>query len=185
MFDRKEYMKKYNNEYWLKNKERLSTEEKRECGRIHYYKNREHLLKQKHKYYLENKERLLAYRKAYHETHKKEDKAKQKKYWASTKGMLYLRRQALMRRSGKSVDDLNLVVFVNKIRFEGINCCENCGLFVGKNYHIDHIIPLARGGKNNFDNFQLLCPTCNLEKSTKTIDYRGKSFVGGGLVYAC
>jgi 5-methylcytosine-specific restriction endonuclease McrA len=37
---------------------------------------------------------------------------------------------------------------------------------------IDHVIPLGRGGSNTADNVQPLCSTCNMRKSTKTIDYR-------------
>lgn len=41
-------------------------------------------------------------------------------------------------------------------------CCESdlrtCG------FHVDHIIPVARGGSNFVGNLQLLCPTCNLRK---------------------
>jgi len=34
-------------------------------------------------------------------------------------------------------------------------------------YHLDHVIPLARGGKNVDSNVQLTCPKCNHEKSSK------------------
>lgn len=36
-------------------------------------------------------------------------------------------------------------------------------------YHIDHIVPLVRGGANTDDNVQLLCATCNLSKGSKTM----------------
>jgi 5-methylcytosine-specific restriction endonuclease McrA len=31
-------------------------------------------------------------------------------------------------------------------------------------YHVDHRVPLARGGLNVKENIQLLCPRCNLKK---------------------
>lgn len=36
----------------------------------------------------------------------------------------------------------------------------------------DHVVPLSKGGSNDIDNIQPLCLQCNLEKATKTIDYR-------------
>jgi len=34
-------------------------------------------------------------------------------------------------------------------------------------FHIDHIIPLVRGGKNEDKNVQLSCPKCNIKKGGK------------------
>jgi 5-methylcytosine-specific restriction endonuclease McrA len=36
-----------------------------------------------------------------------------------------------------------------------------------RGYHIDHIMPLARGGRNDRQNLQLLCETCNQKKKSK------------------
>lgn len=45
--------------------------------------------------------------------------------------------------------------------------CACCGQPLGKNYHMDHILPLALGGTNTDDNIQLLRPKCNFEKHAK------------------
>lgn len=45
--------------------------------------------------------------------------------------------------------------------------CACCRTPLGDNYHRDHHMPLALGGTNTDDNIQLLCPTCNLQKSAK------------------
>lgn len=45
--------------------------------------------------------------------------------------------------------------------------CACCGLPLGDNYHLDHIMPLALGGSNTDDNVQLLRQRCNNQKNAK------------------
>ena len=68
----------------------------------------------------------------------------------------------------------------NKIRFavyrrDG-NRCRRCGSTY--NLEVDHIFPISKGGKSNFDNLQTLCHNCNAAKSNKiefgAIDPRAK-----------
>ena len=45
--------------------------------------------------------------------------------------------------------------------------CTQCGVTNKEAVlHIDHVIPISRGGSNNEDNLQVLCKTCNLSKHT-------------------
>ena len=39
-----------------------------------------------------------------------------------------------------------------------------------QSYHLDHIIPLSRGGMHEDSNLQCLCPHCNLSKGAKLPD---------------
>lgn len=56
--------------------------------------------------------------------------------------------------------------------------CPCCGNQLGKNFHLDHIMPLALGGVNEDWNIQLLRQQCNNQKSAKhPVDFmqsRGK-----------
>lgn len=45
--------------------------------------------------------------------------------------------------------------------------CWWCNKPLPKKYHIDHRIPLSRGGHNNPSNIVLSCPRCNLTKGSK------------------
>ncbi len=55
--------------------------------------------------------------------------------------------------------------------------CWHCGKkLVGKK-HIDHLIPLVRGGSNDASNIVISCPVCNLSKGGKlTQEWNGKLF---------
>lgn len=46
--------------------------------------------------------------------------------------------------------------------------CANCGTDLQKaKKHVDHIVPLARGGSNDKGNLQYLCAPCNLAKGAR------------------
>jgi hypothetical protein len=38
----------------------------------------------------------------------------------------------------------------------------------GATFHVEHIVPRARGGKTAIDNLAWACPACNLHKSDRT-----------------
>ena len=43
--------------------------------------------------------------------------------------------------------------------------CAYCRLSIETGYHIDHIMPIAKGGNNSRSNIQLCCAQCNHEKN--------------------
>ena len=45
--------------------------------------------------------------------------------------------------------------------------CAVCRCGVKDGYHVDHIVPLAKGGQHVASNIQILCPTFNVRKSAK------------------
>ena len=64
--------------------------------------------------------------------------------------------------------------------------CFNCGS--KENIHLDHIVPLSRGGRHSIGNLQPLCQYCNLSKNNKLqIEWRrfsgnvGKLYIESGM----
>ena len=48
--------------------------------------------------------------------------------------------------------------------------CAYCGVALG-GYHVDHVVPLSRGGGNGVENICLTCPPCNRSKHNKLLGY--------------
>ena len=64
------------------------------------------------------------------------------------------------RRRGAFVEDVH-----PQVVFESHGgCCGVCGELIEGDYHIDHVIPLARGGEHSYANSQPAHPLCNIKK---------------------
>lgn len=53
---------------------------------------------------------------------------------------------------------------IEKYMLDQNNRCVGCGDSLIGGFHIDHIIPISRGGKTEIANLQLLCEPCNRSK---------------------
>ena len=62
------------------------------------------------------------------------------------------------------------IVNENKLINEWDGYCGICKEKVEKNYHIDHIIPLSKGGSHSQENLQITHPSCNFRKSNKILE---------------
>lgn len=78
----------------------------------------------------------------------------------------------------KSISIVERAKVSNKMRFavykRDNNRCRKCGSRY--NLEIDHIIPIAKGGKTTFDNLQTLCKKCNEEKSDTIEAYTTQNY---------
>lgn len=57
----------------------------------------------------------------------------------------------------------------NKIKERDNYTCQICGKYMPDEVglHVDHIIPISKGGKTVEQNLQVLCDKCNLRKSNR------------------
>lgn len=87
---------------------------------------------------------------------------KQKAIAESRRESWYRNRPWVIRRSKRvrrSISKLQRLSFLNG------KCCARCGS--SGDLQVDHIVPLARGGKDNLSNWQPLCGTCNRRKGSR------------------
>lgn len=74
-------------------------------------------------------------------------------------------RRALLKASGHGIR--HGVENVRRLWAEQDGRCAYCGVMLEK-YHIDHIIPLIKGGEHKPENWCLACPDCNYRKHART-----------------
>ena len=121
------------------------------------------------KFYQLNRERVLAEKREYRESHRQVIRDTQKVYRDSDKGRSKNAEEARARRALKKNCTISLVeserqrlMLLEKTRRE--LCAET-----GREYHIDHIIPLAHGGLHHPMNLRILEGAENLSKQDKLL----------------
>lgn len=146
----KERIRLLNKDYYILNKERIDAANKAWSDA-----NKERCAAQQKAWREANKERHIANSKAWRE-------ANPDRYSASKRNNVRHRRAIKRNAIGNhtTTDVLNLLVLQR-------NKCACCLKSIKNGYHVDHVIPLSKGGSNDKYNLQLLCAPCNLSKSAK------------------
>lgn len=130
---------------WRKN----NPEKAREAGRRQYAENIEHRLAVKKAWRLANPEAVKAILEKHRLNHlpKMAEKSHKRRAKLRGNGVFQVTEKELIRLYASP--------------------CAHCGTM--ENVTIDHIIPVARGGRHSIGNLQPLCLTCNSSKNAKTM----------------
>lgn len=119
-------------------------------------------------WYATNRERADATARAYEMAHKELRAVINKKYRDANQGV---RRAGKQRRRARELNAPGHFsaadVRAQHKRQKGE--CYYCGADTRGSYHIDHVVPLSRGGTNFPDNIVISCPTCNQSKGNKLL----------------
>jgi len=109
----------------------------------------------KRRLYLKNKESIKAKARA----HYARNKEAYREYSINYK--------AKRRANGGRLSRGHIVALVTKQDRKCAACARDLSV---SGYHLDHIVPLAKGGTHCDENVQLLCPECNQRKHTRSFD---------------
>jgi len=106
-------------------------------------------------YLLRNKEKAADTKKAWKQRNKEACRSHQQR-----------RRAAKIKSEGShTAKDVALILINQQNRCA--NCSERLADDGPEKYHVDHIFPLSKGGRDDPGNLQCLCPKCNKRKHAK------------------
>jgi 5-methylcytosine-specific restriction endonuclease McrA len=157
----KEYIAIYRSENALKIGEVV-----REYQAVH----KDRLSEKRDEYYIVNKPSILEKMRAYHSENKDRIADQHKQYRSANKALIanHARRR---RAKVKGAEGSHTADDVLKILESQRRRCATCNKKLSDSgkakYHIDHVMPLSKGGTNWPSNLQMLCPSCNLKKNDK------------------
>ena len=149
--------REYQRQWRERNREKVRAQK-----RAKYEARRAEILEYQRKRYEEHREELREYNRAYYQKNREALLAKAKAWSAANpdklKSYSAVRRARELELPSEKID--YIVVFD---RDEGN--CGICGLPVEPDdWHLDHIVPLAKGGHHTYENVQVSHPACNLRK---------------------
>ena len=158
-----------------------SSPERREAQQQWVDANRENVRKTKLAWYYRNADREKAKKRAKHAASPELREAKRlyrlahrdefREYyreWAKNNRdaiRAHLRNNKAMR---KAAPGKHTAADIRRIYAEQCGLCTYCGVEVGDRFHVDHDIPLARGGSNGPENLCIACRPCNTSKQALT-----------------
>jgi 5-methylcytosine-specific restriction endonuclease McrA len=140
-------------------------ERTKEYGRQHYARHSERRSAYNRRYHAANRERRNAGSRRYRAANIEREKERQQQYGRSAAGLAKARKYASLRRARKRgathIEHVDPLVVLEL--HDGV--CGICGEDVDPfDYHVDHIVPLSRGGYHNLTNSQPAHPFCNISK---------------------
>jgi hypothetical protein len=143
--------------------------------------NAEAIREQRRQLYRENKDAMREQRRQYRQANKEAELERARRYRAANKVTMreksrlyrksrpdiaraaHARRRTLKLTAGGSYTAADIALQLKSQK----GLCWWCDKPVGKDYHVDHRIPLSKGGNNDPRNLCVSCPRCNLSKSDK------------------
>lgn len=163
-------------EYYIKNKEKILSNVKQKYiknkkeillyQKEYYDKNKDYVKNRVKKYANKNKEKIKEYCKKYLINNREKINKHHRKYYSFGYGLAIKKNITSKRRAIKK-DSTITSIEILKLQ-QNAKKCYWCGISL-KNIktHIDHYIPLSKGGEHTLSNLVISCPSCNLNKSSK------------------
>lgn len=151
----------------------------RQRDREYYWRNREKFSLKFKTYYTKNREQMLARSAKYRQQHRERYQQLSIQWQKRNKHKKALNERRRRASKQSAVGDHSMLDIEKQIQSQsdhnGILRCWWCEKPIEGEYHVDHRVPLAKGGSDNASNLVIAHPKCNMSKGPKMPwEYNGR-----------
>ncbi|MDU4890988.1 MAG: HNH endonuclease [Clostridium sp.] len=150
---------RYNQEYYKKHKAELDEKHKK-----YRENNKEYLSNLRKQYYKSNKEKELVQAKMWRNKNKDKIRNSSKRWYECNKGKVLVKNQRRRTKLSELPATITNEQWI-QIKNDFKNKCAYCGRKLP--LHMEHFIPLSKGGEMTVNNIIPSCKSCNCSKGTK------------------
>ncbi len=141
-------------------------EKARKRARIRYQNNIEMERKRRRDHYTQNAEKQRSYSQKWRRLHRVAVLSSLRS-WRKNNPEKMRAASSLRRARLSSAQGTHTASDIVNIKTSQKGRCIYCKGRFGSKYHVDHVVPISRGGRNDKSNIQILCAPCNLKKHNK------------------
>lgn len=156
-------------EYWARNRTKMQAYKKEYFQRTYPLRKQEHLAAGR----LDRKKhhaRFLATQRKWQRANRDKCRLYESRYFAKKTGLRTAKNNRRRVRVLAAKTDGTAEAFIKKVRSTALLPCNYCGQIIsGKTAHIDHMMPLSKGGSHTADNLCAACEFCNCSKCDRTL----------------
>lgn len=142
-------------------------EEIKESNRLYREKNRQIIRERDRLFYVSNSAEIKKYQKYFYEINKDYIKIRVKEYNKTIIGKAVGKNTRHKRRYQKINGDVTTNQILELEQSAKVCYWCNCKINKTTKIHIDHYIPLSKGGEHTISNLVVSCATCNQKKQAK------------------
>ena len=158
----REYLKGKMADWYVENTEKAAA-----YGKNYRAANREKVLASKAAWHAANRELANAKSTAWRAANPERKKANDDAWRAANPEKTRINKHNRRARERSLGGKLSVGLSDKLFKLQRGKCACGCKQSLGTEYHMDHIMPLALGGRNEDSNIQLLHKSCNLKKNAK------------------
>lgn len=135
-------------------------------NRLYQQNNPEKVREYERQYRQDNAGKIKERHRQYQQAHAEEIKGRRRQYYQANPEKMRIHRRNRRARL-REVEGAHTAADILAQLKRQKNTCYYCHCKLTDGYHVDHVIPLSRGGSNGPENLVIACPTCNLSKHDK------------------